>query len=277
MNVIGVGKTGCAIAKELSEYPQYNVYYVDAQNQKKYENFSKVKEQDSHEAYENNYRKIVFKNLPVSPTIVIFSGAGKIAGLVLRLLEQLKEHDLTVLYIKPDISLLSEDSVVRERIVSGILQQYARSSLLKNMCIVSNEQVERVLENVSIADYWRDINATIASTFHMLNVFDNTEPLLSTMSSPKETSKISTMGVVSYKSLDEKIFYELQKPRLKKYFFGISEKTLEREKDLLNKIRSYVKSKSEEKCVACFAIYSTDYDQDYVYVSQYASFIQEEH
>jgi len=277
MNVIGVGKTGCAVAKELSKHTQYDVYYVDASNQKKYENFSKVKEQDSHEAYENNYRKIGFKDLSISSTTVIFSGAGKIAGLILRLLEQLKGHDLTVLYIKPDRSLLSEDSVMREKIVSGILQQYARSSLLKNICIVSNEQVERVLEHVSIADYWKDINATIASTFHMLNVFDNTEPLLSTMSEPKETSKISTMGVVSYKSLDEKLFYELQKPRLKKYFFGISEKTLESEKDLLDKIRSYVKGKSEERCVACFAIYSTGYDQDYVYVSQHASFIQEEY
>ena len=50
MNVIGVGKTGCAVAKELSKHTQYDVYYVDASNQKKYENFSKVKEQDCHEA-----------------------------------------------------------------------------------------------------------------------------------------------------------------------------------------------------------------------------------
>ena len=94
--------------------------------------------------------------------------------------------------------------------------------------------------------------------------------------SSEEINKIATLGVVSYKSLDEKIFYDLQKPRLKKYFFGISEKTLNEEKDLLQKIRSYVKDKSEEKCSACFAIYSTNYEQDYVYVAQYASLIQEQ-
>ena len=144
------------------------------------------------------------------------------------------------------------------------------------MQIISNEAVEQVLESVSIADYWEDINDVIASTLHMLNVFGNTEPLLSTMAEQKETTRISTVGVVAYNNLDEKSFYNLQAPRLKKYFFGISQKTLDEEKDLLHKIRSYVKEKSGEKCLACFAIYSTDYNENYVYVSHHASLIQEE-
>jgi len=276
MNVIGLGNAGCSVAAHLEEHLQYNVYYVDTSNDKKYKNFSKVKEQESHEAYEENYKKIRFKNLSTDSTIVILSGSGKISGLILRLLEQLKERELSILYIKPDLSLLDETSSMRERVVFGIIQQYTRSNLLKNMRIVSNESVERVLESISIVDYWNDVNAVIASTFHMLNVFDNTEPILTTMAEMKETNRISTMGVVAYKNLNEKIFYHLEKPRLKKYFFGISEKTLNEEKDLLHKIRSYVKGKSEEKCTACFAIYPTGYDEDYVYVSQHASLIQEE-
>ena len=148
--------------------------------------------------------------------------------------------------------------------------------MLSRLYIVSNAAAEAVLEKVSVVSYWDDINDVISSTFHMLNVFENTEPLLSTLTDVKKTNKIATLGVVSYKNMDEKIFYNLQKPRLKKYFFGISEKTLNEEKDLLQKIRSYVKDKSEERCSACFAIYSTDYEQDYVYVIQYASLIQEQ-
>ena len=58
----------------------------------------------------------------------------------------------------------------------------------------------------------------------------------------------------------------------------IKSEHLNEEKDLLQKIRIYVKNKSEmeEKCTACFGIFSTSYEQDYVYVLQYASFIQEE-
>ena len=276
MNIIGIGKPGCSITSRLEKHTQYNTYYIDSDNSKKYKNFSKVKEQRAHEDYEKNYRKIRFKNMSEKTTTIIFSGSGKISGIILRLLEQLNDHSLSVVYIKPDLTLLDETSRMREKIVFGILQQYTRSGLLKNMQIISNEAVEQVLESVSIADYWEDINDVIASTLHMLNVFGNTEPLLSTMAEQKETTRISTVGVVAYNNLDEKSFYNLQAPRLKKYFFGISQKTLDEEKDLLHKIRSYVKEKSGEKCLACFAIYSTDYNENYVYVSHHASLIQEE-
>jgi len=275
MNILGLGTAGCKIAKKLENYPQYNVSYIDVKNDGGYKNFFKIEEQSTHEDYETNYESINLQSI-VGETTLITAGTGKITGLLLRLLEQLKNHKLTVLYIKPDMSTESEDAVLREKVVFGILQQYARSSLLSRLYIVSNIATEAVLEKVSVVNYWDDINNVISSTFHMLNVFENTEPLLSTLADAKKTSNIATLGVVSYKNLDEKIFYDLQKPRLKKYFFGISEKTLNEEKDLLQKIRSYVKDKSEERCNACFAIYSTNYEQDYVYVAQYASLIQEQ-
>jgi len=276
LNIIGIGKPGCSITSRLEQHSQYNTFYIDSANNKRYKNFSKVKEQRDHEDYETNYRKIRFKNMSEKTTTVVLSGSGKISGIILRLLEQLSDHSLSVVYIKPDLTLLDETSRMREKIVFGILQQYARSGLLENIQIISNEAVEQALKSVSIADYWEDINDVIASTFHMLNVFDNTEPLLTTIAEEKATTRISTIGVVAYDSLDEKSFYNLHAPRLKKYFFGISQDTLSKEKDLLHNIRSYVKGKSGEKCLACFAIYSTDYNENYVYVSHHASLIQEE-
>jgi len=275
MNILGLGTAGCKIAKKLESHPQYNTFFIDVKNDGGHKNFFKIEEQATHEDYESNYKSINLQNI-IGETTLITAGSGKITGLLLRLLEQLKDHKLTVLYIKPDMSTVSENPALIEQVVFGILQQYARSNLLSRLYIVSNAAAEAVLEKVSVVSYWDDINDVISSTFHMLNVFENTEPLLSTLTDVKKTNKIATLGVVSYKNMDEKIFYNLQKPRLKKYFFGISEKTLNEEKDLLQKIRSYVKDKSEERCSACFAIYSTDYEQDYVYVIQYASLIQEQ-
>jgi len=274
MNIVGLGNAGCKIAKDLEVHPQYNAFFIDTKNDG-YENFFKIEEQSTHEDYETNYKPLDLQKI-VDETTLITAGSGKITGLLLRLLEQFKDHKLTVLYIKPDVSTMSEDDTTREKIVFGILQQYVRSNLLFRLYIVSNTAVEAVMDKISITNYWKDVNNIISSTYHMLNVFGNTEPLLSTLVEPKKINKIATLGVVSYKNLDEKIFYDLQKPRLKKYFFGISEETLNEEKDLLQKIRSYVKDRSEEKCSACFAIYSTNYEQDYVYVAQYASFIQEQ-
>tara|TARA_R110002074_G_scaffold270838_2_gene442600 strand:- start:800 stop:1645 length:846 start_codon:yes stop_codon:yes gene_type:complete len=277
MNIIGLGSAGCKITQSFEQYTQYNTYYIDTKNSYgETKNFVKIKEQAKHEDYEKNYKPLnKLKNVSGETTLIL-AGSGNISGAVLRLLEQLKKEKITILYVKPDMSTASEEAAVKEKIVFGVLQQYARSSLIERLYVVSNVQLETVLDAVSIVDYWANINKVISSTYHMLNVFENTEPLLTSLSEPKKTNRIATLGVISFANLDEKIFYSLQKPRLKKYFFGISEATLNEEKDLLQKIRTYTKSKSEEKCTACFAIYSTNYEQDYAYVVQYASLIQEQ-
>ena len=274
MNVIGLGGAGCRLAKHFEIYPQYKTFFIDTDKEGR-ENFFKVERQETHEDYEAAYKQINTQRI-VGETTLVTTGSGNISGILLRLLEQLKGHKLSVLYIRPDMSTATEDVVSRESMVFGVLQEYARSNLLSRLFVVSNAVAESVLDKVSIVDYWKNINTIISSTYHMLNVFDNTEPLLSTLADPKETSRIATFGVVAFNNLDEKIFYDLQKPRLKKYFFGVTEKTLNEERDLLQKIRAYVKDKSEEKCTACFAIYSTDYEQNYAYVVQYASLIQEQ-
>mgnify|MGYP003677290429 FL=1 len=277
MNIIGIGSAGCKITQEFEEYAQYDTYYVDTENSyNETKNFVKVQEQPTHEEYEKNYKPLSeLKNIS-GETVLIVAGSGNISGIVLSLLEQLKKEKLIVLYIKSDDFTASEEAAIKEKIVFGVLQQYARSNLIERLYIVSNTSVESVLGGATIVDYWKNINKVISSTYHMLNVFENTEPLLTSLSEPRETNRIATLGVVAFKNLDEKTFYDLQKPRLKKYFFGISEATLNEEKDLLQKIRVYIKSKSEEKCTACFAVYSTNYEQDYAYVVQYASLIQEQ-
>jgi hypothetical protein len=264
MNIIGVGRAGCRIAKQFDNFPQYDTFF-------------EVEEQTTHEEYEKNYKPFNLEEVEGDTTIIL-AGSGKTTGIILRLLEQLKDKKLKILYIRTDLSMASEIEVLRDRLVFGVLQQYARSNLLSQLYIISNTAVEAALEKISIPTYWEDINNVITSTYHMLNVFENTEPVLSTFSEPGITSKIATLGVINYKTLNEKLFYDLQKPRLKKYYFGISEKTLNEEKDLLQKIRTYIKGKSEmeEKCTACFGIFSTNYEQDYVYTTQYASLIQEE-
>ena len=276
MNILGIGQAGCRMTKQFDNFPQYNTFFIDVKNEGSYKNFFKIEEQATHEEYEKNYK---FLNLNVEEdTTIVLTGTGKISGIILRLLEQFKNKKLNILYIRSDLSTASEKEILRDRLVFGILQQYARSNLLSRLCVVSNMAVESALEKISISSYWQDINNVIISTYHMLNVFENTEPILSTFSDPGVTSKIATLGVVNYKTLNEKLFYDLEKPRLKKYYFGVSEKTLNEEKDLLQKIRTYVKDKAEmeEKCTACFGIFPTNYEQDYVYVLQYASLIQEE-
>ena len=275
MNIIGIGGPGCKIAADLAKYPQYDTFFIDTKNTEKYKNFYKVKEQASHEDYENNYKKLDFKNLTGETTIVL-CGSGKISGIILRVLEQLKHLKPNIIYVKSDLSMADDKARTRDKIVFGILQEYARCDLLSNFYIFSNLHVEATLENIPLSTYWQQINSVISSTYNMLNYFQKTEPLLNSLAKETQTSKVLAPGIVRYSDFSEKTFYDLQNPRMKKYFFGISEKTLQEKKNLLTEIRDYVKKQMGEKCNACFAIYSTTYEQDYVYTLHYASLLQEQ-
>tara|TARA_R110000824_G_scaffold103901_1_gene246654 strand:- start:12 stop:845 length:834 start_codon:yes stop_codon:yes gene_type:complete len=274
VNIVGLGKAGCQIADNFNEWPQYEVFCVDTEN-RGYKNFIQIKEQKAHEDYEDSFKDFSVKGIN-GPTTLFVCGSGNISGMSLRLLEQVKDSELTIFYIKPDVDSLSKEHAMRHKVTFGVLQQYARSSVFSKMFIVDNKSVESILENISIADYWKNINHAISSTYNMIKYFENTEPLLSTFSHIGKTSRIATFSVVNFDTLSEKSFYKLQKPRFKRYFFGVNKETMQDEKDLLHKIREFIKGKTDENTHSSFSIYSTDYDYNYAYSIHYASMIQEE-
>jgi hypothetical protein len=275
MNIVGLGTAGCNVAMAFENMPQYKVFCIGAKD-RGYRKFIKLEPQESHEDYEAKYKKINTRLISKDPTTVIVSGGSKTSGAVLRLLEQLKSRQLTVLYVKPDLSTAAKDTIMMEKVVFGVLQQYARSKKIFHMIVVDNSAVELIIGNISVSSYWEEINNVISNTYHMINVFTNTEPLLNTLVEQGKTSNICTLGVVATEPLSERSFYDLKMPRTKKYFFGISEKSLNEKKDLLPNIRAYLKKVSTEECSAGFAIYSTQYEADYAYSLHYASMIQEE-
>ena len=274
MNIVGLGNAGCQIAKNFEQYGQYKTFCIDTEN-KDYKNYVSIKPQTRHEEYEKNYKRLALARCKGN-TIFIMSGVGDVSGAALRILDQLKSNKIDIVYIKPDVTQLSEQQVLKETLCFGVLQQYTRSALFNSMFIISNVSVEQVLGSVSLKNYWRDINNVISSTIHMSNVFKHTEPLLTTMSRKRETVRIGTFGVVNSETGKEKLFYDIQNTRLKNYFYGLSEKTLDEDKNVLSDIRSFVEENKEDRLDVGFSIFSTSYEKDYVYSQHFASFIQEE-
>jgi hypothetical protein len=274
MNIVGLGNAGCQIAKNFEQYGQYKTFCIDTEN-KDYKNYVSIKPQGSHEDYEANYKRLALAKCK-GDTMFILSGAGDITGATLRILHQLKANKIDIVYIRPDLTQLSEEQLLKERTCFGVLQQYTRSTFVNNMFVVDNVSVEQVLGSVSLKNYWKDINNVISSTIHMSNVFKHTEPLLTTISRKRETVRIGTYGVVNSETKKEKLFYDLQNTRLKNYFYGLSEKTLEEDKSVLSDIRSFAEAQKGDRTDVGFSIFPTSYEQDYVYSQHFASFIQEE-
>ena len=155
---------------------------------------------------------------------------------------------------------------MQERLVFGVLQEYARSGVFDDIYIISNPDLDSVLGGAPIIGYHDKLNEIFSSTFHMINVFINTKPVIGKLEKPKETHRIVTIGIFDAKKDKEKMFFSLDNPREKCYIYGISEKKLKTDINLFKKIKEQVKSKVKEDLNITYAIFSTDYEYDLGYI-----------
>ena len=275
MKIVGLGRAGCNLAKAFSKFPQYEVLGIDTQK----EADITIKKRGSHEDYDKHFpnlkRKLKFANEEV---YVIVGGSGDISGGILQLLGQLNNNTLRVVYIQPDLTLLSTTQKIQEKVVRNVLQEYARSGLLETIYLVDNTAIEKSIGDVSIAGYYRTLNQAIVNTLHMINVFQNSEPVIGNFITPTEISRIATLGVVDLGSQgaeeEESWFYNLTEVRDIVYYYGIGRDDLKNDGTLFRKINTFVKSKVEDDKNISYGVFETNYEQKYCYCIQYSSMVQ---
>ena len=270
--VIGLGKAGCAIADKFSQYPQYKIFKIDAENiSENKKNEKLLKKKTSPEQYETSVPSMrAFLKPSTNNVLFVLSGSGAISGTSLRILEQLSKMKKTVnvLYIKPDVEFLGANNKAQERLVRNVLQEYARSGKLARLYMIDNKIVESVIGEVPVFGYYDKLNDLISSTLHMINLYDHQSPVHSTSFEASDMARVSTFGVVDAESGKEKLFFLLDSASEKCYYYAINQKTLETDGTLMKKIIDSIgnNTKKEDDIKTSFRIHSTNYEQDYGYM-----------
>jgi hypothetical protein len=271
MIITGLGRAGCNIARAFSKFPQYKTYGIDVSK----EADITIKKRNSHEDYDVHFpslkRKLKFSDEEV---LVVICGAGQISGGALRLLDQLKGNRLTVMYVQPDLSLLSEVQKIQENVVRNVLQEYARSGAIEAIWLVDNQLIEKGVGDVPILGYYDVLNQALVNTIHMINVFRNSEPVIGNFIAPSELSRIATLGILEIEKEEEKWFYGLTHPRDVVYYYGINEEELKEDGTLFRQITDYVKSQVENGVNVSYGVFKTTYEQKYCYCIKYSSMVQ---
>ena len=266
-SIIGIGGVGCRIAKKFEDYSQYSVYLVDDEEWEGKKSLVLPK-QNSVEDYERKCPSVKrFFTKLTDQSLVIVSGASLVSASTLAILEQIApKTSLNVLYVQPEVDLLSETKQLCERTVRGVLQHYARSGMLERVFMVSNEQLESVVDDVSIANFYDSLNNFLVYTFHMVNVFNHIDSVTDTFSEPSQLSRICTLGVLDFESGEEKLFFPLDFQNEVRYYYNVTEERLNKDKGLRKKIVNQVKSKKTDNKQVSFGIYESEmgYDAGYL-------------
>ena len=278
MNVVGLGNAGCKIAKYFEQYPQYNVFTIDEGLAKTSRSFG-ITKRSSHEEYDKKQIRMTrFVNqMPEEKEcLFIMAGSGNITGASLQILKFLKRRfEVNVLYIKPDHELLGRTSYLQDRICYGILQEYARSAAIDSICLVSNLSLEEILQNsLTASNYYDKINELIGYSYHMINVFNRTRPVLDNKIENTKETRIYTIGVVDPETGDENVFFPLDKETNRCYYYAINQSVLKNDYKILKSVNKQVKEKMKNLEGASYQIHSTKYESSFAFVEVWTSNLQ---
>lgn len=269
MVIVGLGKAGCNIASLFKKDKQYDVF--------SYDSGKNIKTQDSVEGYENNPPKLNNKILKTNKKVwFIVSGAAKVAGCTLQMLQQIKDKDINVVYIYPDKLTSSNASIRRGRVVFNVLQQYARSGLLNCVYLVSNDTMFENFGSGSIIDYYGKINDVIHSTINFINYYDNTDPVFGTKAEFKDFSRIRTFGLVDLEKNEENLFFSLDNITETCYNYSISEREIKESDQILSLIQKKQEVLKLNKTITSFRIYTTNFENNFCHMVAATHFIQQE-
>ena len=263
MVIMGLGTAGTNIAKRFEKWPQYKVVLP------KVSKYETVEEQEKHtpdfsELLEGIEGEVWF----------IVCGAAKVAASSLKILEKIKHCKIKILYVYPELDLLSEIARKRHKVVFGVFQEYARSGLFDSIYIVSNPELEEIFGSGPIVDYYNNINDALASVVHYYNIYRNTEPVFGSLHGSKDIARIRTFGVYELEKNEEKLFFSLDNCTETGYIYNITEDELQSNQELLPKIKARIKERVSDNIITSFSIFSTDFEESFCHVVAYTHFIQ---
>ena len=272
--IIGLGEPGCRIADRFAQYPQYEVYKMDVGLKRTPRTYG-LKEASTPEEQEESLGSLkrFFKGVS-GDVLFVVGGCGTTSGASLRILEQIKNCSLHILYIYSDPELLGETARMQQRVTFNVFQQYARSGVFKRIILVDNTRLEYILGDLPIIGFYDQLNELVIPTMHMVNVLSHSDSVMSNISAPHQISRIVSYGLVDFETGEEKMFFDLDNVREKVYYYAINEKKLKTQGDIHKRVIAQVKENAKNTKTT-YGIYPTQYEEDYVYCVAYSSIVQE--
>lgn len=277
--VIGLGKLGCAIAEELTTYPEYRVYKIDTQIDERAS--LSLERQLSMDLYEKNidlneidiYLRSIKDNDEV---LLVLEGGDPLCGAALKILERIKRTEISVMYVCPEREMLSDIQKRDDKISFSVLQEYARSGTFEHIYLVHAPVVEVLMGETSIREYEKQFSYFVSYIFAMINYFSHSSPVASNKITPPAGCRIISLGATLLENENPplNLLFPLQAINDIHFFYGIPEGEITEDTALLNRIKSHVRFYKSENVSTSYSIYSLQTDKKISLCAAYSHDIQ---
>tara|TARA_A100001037_G_scaffold295777_1_gene315340 strand:+ start:181 stop:1023 length:843 start_codon:yes stop_codon:yes gene_type:complete len=277
ISIVGIGTGASKIAEQFDSLPQYNVFCLNDSIKRTTKKNYRLKRHATPEEYENNIPDLskFFEELDERVQVFVV-GSSYSSNYSLGIMQQIKNRNIELFYIKPDTELLAGVPRLMENVAFGVLQEYARSGLLDSITLISNLKIEEIIHNVPVKAYYDTLNNTIQSTVHYINYFEHNEPEIGVVAPPADVCRIKTVGMLNMKDLEEKWFFDLDIEREVCYYLCINQEKLQNDGTLHKRYVEILKNKPRNAFRnISYAIYETESGRDFGFCVARTNAIQE--
>jgi len=267
MILIGLGEAGKNIVKLFKPHTKnYKVIVFD--------NNEGIQPQKTVEEYDEHPVKVTSRGLKAHSEGVLFvCGSGKVAGASLRVLEAFPDHQITVVYLVPDLEFSTREEKMRHRTHFNVLQEYARSGKIKEMLILDNKTMTSLNGAGPISNYYEKVNFFIYSTLQNMFYCSNVEADFGRLHMPKDISRISTLGLAKLQDAEEKKLFPLDNITETCYYMNIEEEDLDNDETVLPTCQQIVRENISKERESSFAIWRSSEHNFYI-TKHYTHYIQ---
>jgi|10_taG_2_1085330.scaffolds.fasta_scaffold14113_3 hypothetical protein len=269
---------GCAIAEEFSEHPEYRIYKIDSTIEERgslslgeFADMQEYEEELDISAVEVYLRSI----RDTDEVLLIMTGGEPISGTVLKILGSIQDCKISLLYVCPERSMISQLEKRDDKIAFNVVQEYARSGVINNVFLIDKGSIEAMMGDVSITDYERSLCHLISYTVAMINYFQHTKPILKNGATPMPWARIGAFGI---SSLDEahqlQMMFPLKNIDDLHFYYGFPREELDSDPTLMKQIKQHTRFYQDTSKSTSFSVYSTTFDKPMVLAVAYSSVIQ---
>ena len=269
--VICLGHKACDIGELFEKSFQVKLIDIDIEG----ENCFSLTRQKTPEDYEKNVPRMdSFFNDISDDVLFITSSDSDAVSCSLKILEQIKHKNISIVYLRSDRSFLTSRGVMVDRVVFNVLQEYTRSGLFKNIFLIDETQMDAFVSESAIEQYYETYLKFVRDM--ILNyISTKTEAVIDYNIMPAEVERIATFAVYSLADDTETALYNINLINTKNYHFFLTEDTLKNDKKIMRSIKEKIKNKAVDNTRVSYTIRGTSAKTDYCFVVYYSKAISQ--
>jgi hypothetical protein len=270
--VICLGPRACDVGELFEEKETFQVKLIDKEIEG--ENCYGLQRQKTPEDYEKNVPDLsdFFKDVH-NEILFITSGECDVLSCSLKILEQIKHKNISVIYLRPESMFLSKNGAFQDKLAFNVFQEYARSGLFKRVYLIDETLTELIMEDTPITEIYEEYLKLLHNIIVYINSL-NEDSLIDHYSPPSDAARISTFAFYDLKTDSERQMYTMEMIEHKEYHFFFTEETINSDKKLMREIKEKLKNKVANGIKACYTIRRTNSSTDFCFVVHNSKAVQ---